>query len=104
MSAGRLRYLRLILSAGCRRSLLHGSPRRIARAKAPASWQIEAKWRGDTERKIAAEKEVSSSTVTKLWALFRETGSHEPRPNPEGRKPALYAEQQEEIARKIDEQ
>jgi putative transposase len=65
---------------------------------------IEAKLRGETESKIAAEKEVSQSTVTKLWALYRETGSHEPRPNPNGRKPVLSAEQLERIARKLGEQ
>ena len=65
---------------------------------------IEAKLRGDTEDKIAAEKEVNKSTVTKLWALYRKTGSYEARPNPNGRKPALSAEQLEQIARKIDEQ
>jgi transposase len=37
---------------------------------------IEAKLRGDTEDKIAAEKEVNKSTVTKLWALYRETGKY----------------------------
>jgi transposase len=65
---------------------------------------IEAKLRGETESRIAAEKEVCQSTVTKLWALYRETGSHEPRPNPNGRKPALSKGQLEAIARKIDEQ
>ena len=59
---------------------------------------IEAKQRGDTENKIAEEKEVSKSTVTKLWALFRETGSYEARPNPNGRKPALSEAQLEQIA------
>jgi putative transposase len=65
---------------------------------------IEAKLRGETESRIAAEKEVSPSTVTKLWALYRQTGSFEPRPNPNGRKPALSGEQLEGIARKIGEQ
>jgi transposase len=65
---------------------------------------IEAKLRGDTEDKIAVEKEVNKSTVTKLWALYRKTGSYDARPNPNGRKPALSAEQLERIARKIDEQ
>jgi transposase len=65
---------------------------------------IEAKLRGDTEDKIAAEKEVNKSTITKLWALYRETGSYEARPNPNGRKPALSAGQLEQIARKIDAQ
>jgi transposase len=65
---------------------------------------IEAKLRGDTEDKIAAEKEVNKSTITKLWALYRETGSYEARPNPNGRKPVLSAGQLEQIARKIDGQ
>jgi transposase len=51
---------------------------------------IEAKLRGDTEDKIAAEKEVNKSTVTKLWAHYRETGGYEARPHP-GRKPAPSA-------------
>ena len=31
---------------------------------------IESKLRGDTEDTIAVEKEVSKSTVTKLWTLY----------------------------------
>ena len=65
---------------------------------------IEAKLRGDTEDRIAIEKEVNKSTITKLWALYRQTGSYEARPNPNGRKPALSAEQLEQIARKINQQ
>ena len=65
---------------------------------------IEAKLRGDTEEKIAAEKEASKSTITKLWALYRESGSYEARPNPSGRKPALSANQLKQIAQKINEQ
>jgi transposase len=38
---------------------------------------VDARLRGDTEKKIAAEKEVSKSTVTKLWALYRKTGGYE---------------------------
>ena len=37
---------------------------------------IDAKLRGETEEKIASEKEVSKSTVTKIWCLFRKTGSY----------------------------
>jgi len=62
---------------------------------------IDAKLRGDTEDKIAAEKEVNKSTITKLWALYRETGSYEARPNPNGRKPALSPQQLEQIVQKI---
>jgi len=64
---------------------------------------IEAKMRGDSEDKIATEKEVNKSTITKLWALYRETGSYEPRPNPNGRKPALSPQQLEQITNKINE-
>ena len=65
---------------------------------------IDAKLRGDTEDKIAREKEVNKSTITKLWALYRKTGSYEARPNPNGRKPALSPLQLEQITIKINEQ
>ena len=64
---------------------------------------IESKLRGDTEDTIALEKEVSKSTVTKLWSLYRETGSYEPRPNPRGRKPALSLEELELVRASIVE-
>ena len=62
---------------------------------------IESKLRGDTEDTIALEKEVSKSTVTKLWSLYRETGSYDPRPNPRGRKPALSLEELELVRASI---
>jgi putative transposase len=65
---------------------------------------IDAKLRGDTEDKIATEKEVNKSTITKLWALYKETGSYEARPNPNGRKPALSSQQLEQIAKRIKQQ
>lgn len=65
---------------------------------------IEAKLRGDTEDKIALEKEVDKSTVTKLWALYRKTGSYLPRPNPNGRKSMLSKQQLEQITEKINQQ
>jgi len=65
---------------------------------------IDAKLRGDSEDKIAREKEVNKSTITKLWSLYRETGSYEARPNPCGRKPVLSPEQLEQITSKINEQ
>jgi transposase len=58
---------------------------------------IVAKLRGDTEEKIAADKEVSKSTVTKLWSLYKATDSYAPRPNPSGRKPRLSDQQLENI-------
>ena len=65
---------------------------------------IDAKLRGDTEDQIAREKEVNKSTITKLWALYRETGSYEARPNPNGRKPALSPQQLEQVAQTITQQ
>ena len=62
---------------------------------------IESKLRGDTEDMIAVEKEVGKSTVTKLWFLYRETGSYEPRPNPRGRKPALSLDELELVRESI---
>jgi transposase len=62
---------------------------------------IESKLRGDTEDMIAIEKEVGKSTVTKLWSLYRETGSYAPRPNPRGRKPALSLEELELVRASI---
>ena len=65
---------------------------------------IAAKLRGDTANKISVEKEVHKRTISKLWALYRDTGSYEPRPNPRGRKPALSPHQLEQIRNKIHEQ
>jgi transposase len=64
---------------------------------------IDAKLRGDTEDKIASDKDVSKSTVTKLWSLYRTTESYSPRPNPNGRKPRLSEEQLEQIKKTIEE-
>jgi transposase len=64
---------------------------------------IEAKLRGNTEDKIAREKEVNKSTVTKLWALYRKTGSYAARPNPNGRKPKLSPQQLEQITNTIND-
>ena len=62
---------------------------------------IDGKLRGDTEDKIASEKEVNKSTVTKLWSKCRATGSYAPRPNRAGRKPMLSEDQLEQIRKKI---
>jgi hypothetical protein len=50
-----------------------------------------AKLKGDTE----AGKSVHTGTITRLWALYRATGSYSPHPNLSGRKPALSSEQPE---------
>ena len=65
---------------------------------------ITAKLNGDTEEKIAIEKSVNKSTVTKLWSLYRSTGSYFPRPNPCGRKPSLSPEQLQQIIQAIRQQ
>ncbi|MDR2091791.1 MAG: helix-turn-helix domain-containing protein [Azoarcus sp.] len=65
---------------------------------------LAAKEEGASHAQIARQMRVSVSAITRLLALYRETGSDEPRPNPNGRKPALSAEQREGIRRKIDEQ
>ena len=62
---------------------------------------IDAKLRGETEDSIAFDKEISKSTVTKLWFLFRETNSYAPRPNPNGRKPRLSSDQLEDVRQGI---
>jgi len=62
---------------------------------------IDSKLRGDTEAKIASEKEVNKSTVTKLWSKYRSTGSYAPRLGRAGRKPMLSEEQLERVKEKI---
>ena len=65
---------------------------------------IEAKMRGDTTKKIAREKEVSESAIERLLALYRATGSYEPRVHMRGRKPRLSPEQLEAVRARILEQ
>lgn len=65
---------------------------------------IEARNRGDTIPKIAQEKGVSESAIERLLALYRETGSYEPRPHRRGRKPRLTPERLEQVREKILEQ
>ena len=64
---------------------------------------IDAKLKGIPEAQIAAEKDVHKSTVRNIWALYLETGSYEPRPNPNGRKSVLSAEQRENVKNTIIE-
>lgn len=62
---------------------------------------IEAKARGETTKKVAQEKEVSESAVERLLALYRSTGSYEPRQYKRGRKPRLTPEQLEGVRERI---
>jgi putative transposase len=65
---------------------------------------VEARERGETVEKIAKEKDVCASTINKLMALYRETGSYEPRPLNNGKKPRLTPEQLEAVRVRILEQ
>jgi len=62
---------------------------------------IDAKMRGDTVEKIAREKSVCSSAVVRIYRLYRETGSYEPRCHSQGRKPKLRPEQFEAVKQRI---
>ena len=65
---------------------------------------LAAKRRGDSHERIAKEMQVSVSAITRLLALYRETGSYEPRPMYAGRKPRLNEHMLEKITRRIEEQ
>ena len=65
---------------------------------------IEAKERGDSVGKIAREKEVCESAVVRIYRLYRQTGSYEPRPHSLGRKPRLTPEQLEGVKTRIMKQ
>ena len=65
---------------------------------------IEAREQGDSIRKIAREKNVGVNTVVRLLALYRESGSYEPRPLNNGRKPRLDAQTLERVRKRIEEQ
>jgi len=65
---------------------------------------IEAKARGETNKKIAQGKEVSESAIERLLALYRSTGSYEPREHKRGRRPRLSGEQLEAVRVRILEQ
>lgn len=65
---------------------------------------IEAKENGDSIQKIAREKGVGTNTIACLLRLHRETGSYEPRPLNNGRKPRLDDETLERIRKRIEEQ
>lgn len=65
---------------------------------------IKAKERGDSHAKIAREMQVSISAITRLLALYRETGSYEPRAMHLGRKPRLDEATLQKISARINEQ
>ena len=65
---------------------------------------IEAREKGDSIQKIATEKGVGTNTIVCLLRLYRDTGSYEPRPLNNGRKPRLDDETLEKIRRRIEKQ
>ena len=65
---------------------------------------IEAREKGDSIQKIAREKGVGTNTIACLLRLYRETGSYEPRPLNNGRKPRLDSETLRRIEKRIEEQ
>ncbi|GHT89768.1 hypothetical protein FACS1894101_1010 [Betaproteobacteria bacterium] len=65
---------------------------------------LAAKAEGGSHAKIAREMRVSVSSITRLLALYRETGSHEARLSHAGRKPRLDEAMLQKIAGRIEEQ
>ena len=65
---------------------------------------IAAKEQGSSHAKIAKEMQVSISAVTRLLALYRESGSVKPRPLNNGRKPRLDAAMLDKIRDRVREQ
>jgi transposase len=56
------------------------------------------------ETDIAKWLIISQSTVTKIWALHKTTGSIKPRPRTQGRKPLVTQQTMDQITTKIDNQ
>jgi len=65
---------------------------------------IEGKERGESHAKISEDLKVSISAITRLLALYRESGSYAPRPLNNGRKPRLDQETHQQIRERIEEQ
>jgi putative transposase len=64
---------------------------------------LAAKSEGGSHAQVARELRVSLSAVTRLLALYRETGSHEARPRNAGRKPRLDEGMLQRIAGRMKE-
>ena len=65
---------------------------------------IRDREKGDTIEKISREKEVSVSAIVRLLALYKKTGSYEPRPLNNGRKPRLNEETLQLVRQRIEKQ
>ena len=65
---------------------------------------IAAKEHGISHAQIAREMQISVSAITRLLALYRETGRYDARPLNNGRKPRLDEETLSKIEKRIQEQ
>jgi len=64
---------------------------------------INAKLRGETDSDIAQWLNISKSSVTVIWRLYRETNSIDPKPY-KGAKPVFIDEMKHNVRQKIKEQ
>jgi len=65
---------------------------------------IQHKQNNTKETDIAKWLIISQSTVTKIWALHKKTGTIQPRPRTQGRKPLLTQQTLNQITQKIEQQ
>jgi transposase len=65
---------------------------------------IQHKQNNINETDIAKWLIISQSTVTKIWALHKQTGTIQPRPRTQGRKPLVTKQTMNQITQKIDNQ
>jgi transposase len=62
---------------------------------------IQHKQNHVNETDIAKWLIISQSTVTKIWKLHKKTGSIQPRPRTQGRKPLISKQTRDQITKKI---
>jgi len=65
---------------------------------------IQHKQNNINETDIAKWLIISQSTVTKIWALHKKTGTIQPRPRTQGRKPKITQQTMDKITTKIEQQ
>lgn len=65
---------------------------------------IKARERGDSYGRIKKDLQVSIGAITRLLVLYKETGSVEPRPLNNGRKPMISEQALASIKEKIKQQ
>ena len=64
---------------------------------------IKHKQNNETQPNIAKWLMVSESTVTKVWARYKKSGSFEPSPRTQGRKPMVDSATMVKVEEKIKE-